>query len=59
MKILAWYTIIISILMILAFILSVAKLIPPPPFTALEGIVWALAMVPVLFLGIIALKRLE
>ena len=57
MKALGWYTIIVTGLTILAFILSIAGLIPPPPFTALEGVVWVVVTLPVIVLGIMVIKR--
>ena len=59
MKALAWYTAIFNILIIIVFILSMAGLVPPPPFTTLEGIAWAVLTVPVVLLGILVIKRME
>ncbi|MBI4185914.1 MAG: hypothetical protein HY530_00205 [Chloroflexi bacterium] len=57
MKALAWYTAIFNALIIIIFILAVAGVVPPPPFTASEGIVWAVLTVPVVILGILVIKR--
>ena len=57
MKALGWYTIIVTGLTILAFILAIAGLIPPPPFTALEGIIWIVVMLPVIVLGILVIRK--
>jgi hypothetical protein len=59
MKILAWYAIVSSTVTILAFLLTMLKVIPPPPFTVLEDIVWMVAIVPILLLGIWILIRPE
>ncbi len=59
MKALAWYTAIFNILIIIIFILSMAGLVPSPPFTTFEGVVWAVLTVPVVILGILVIRRLE
>jgi hypothetical protein len=59
MKALAWYTIIFNILVIIAFILNLTGVIAKPPFTALEGIAWAVLTVPVVILGIMVIMRIE
>lgn len=59
MKALAWYTAIFNILIIIVFILSMVGLVPPPPFTTLEGIAWAVLTVPVVILGILVIKKTE
>ncbi len=59
MRALAWYTAIFNILVIIFFILSMAGLVPPPPFTTFEGVAWAVLTVPVVILGILVLKRWE
>ncbi len=59
MKALAWYSVIFSVLVIIAFILQVAGAIDKPPFTAFEGILWALFMVPIVILGILVLRKKE
>ncbi len=59
MKALAWYTAIFNILIIIFFILSVTGLVPPPPFTTFEGIIWVVMTVPVVILGILVIRRLE
>jgi hypothetical protein len=57
MKALAWYTVIFSILVIIAFILFIADVIDTPPFTNFETIAWAVLMVPQVILGILVLKK--
>ena len=59
MRALGWYTIIFNILIIIAFILTMTGVIPKPPFTTLEGILWIVATVPVLILGIMVIMRME
>ena len=59
MKALAWYTATFNILVIILFILSTAGLVPPPPFTTLERVGWAVLLVPVVILGIMVIKRPE
>ncbi|MFC1987425.1 hypothetical protein ACFLVH_02645 [Chloroflexota bacterium] len=57
MKALAWYTIIFNAIIIIVLILTGIGIIPPAPFTLLEDIVWAVLSVPVLILGILAVKK--
>ncbi len=57
MKALAWYTTIYTALLIIVFILSIAGLVPPPPFTASEAVGWVVLSVPVLALGILVIKK--
>ena len=59
MRALAWYTAIFNVLIIIVFILSMVGLVPPPPFTTLEGAVWVVLTVPVVILGILVIKRSE
>lgn len=59
MRVLAWYTAIFNILIIIVFILAMTGLIPPPPFTTFEGIVWAVLTVPVVLLGVLMIRRME
>ncbi len=59
MKALAWYTAIFNILIIIIFILAMVGLVPPPPFTALEGILGVEMTVPVVILGILVIIRWE
>ena len=59
MKALAWYTIIFNILVIIAFILNLTGVISKPPFTAFEGIAWAVLTVPVVVLGVLVIRRME
>ncbi len=59
MRVLAWYTAIFNILIIIVFILAMTGLVPPPPFTTFEGAAWAVLTVPVVFLGILVIKRME
>ena len=57
MKVLAWYTVVFSGLLIIGLILSAVKVVPPPPFTLIEAIGWAVLMVPVLILGILVIGK--
>ena len=57
MKLLAWYSILFSILVIIAFILFMAGVLNPPPFTDLESIVWAVFMLPQIYLGVMVLRK--
>ena len=57
MKALAWYTAIFIALTIIALILAIIGLLPPPPLTATEGIATIILMVPVFILGILVLRR--
>ena len=57
MKLLAWYSILFSILVIIAFILFMADVIKTPPFTDLESIVWAVFMLPQIYLGVMVLRK--
>ena len=59
MKALAWYTIIFSILVIIAFILFLAGVINTPPFSKFEAIVWAVFMLPQIYLGVMVLRKKE
>ncbi len=59
MKALAWYTAVFNVLIIIIFILSMAGLVPPPPFTTFEGAAWVVLTVPVVILGILVIKRAE
>ena len=59
MKALAWYSIIFSILVIIAFILFITGAINPPPFTNFETIVWAVFMLPQIYLGVMVLRKKE
>ncbi|OGO30718.1 MAG: hypothetical protein A2Z29_00655 [Chloroflexi bacterium RBG_16_56_11] len=57
MKALAWYTVIFSILIIIAFILFLAGVMDEPPFTNSEAIAWAVLTVPQIILGIMVLRN--
>ncbi len=57
MKALAWYTIIFNGLLIIALILTAVGIVPPAPFSLFEDIAWAVLTVPVLILGILAVKE--
>ena len=59
MKALAWYTIIVSVLIIIAFILLMTGVIAEPPLSTFESILWIVATVPVVILGILVIKRWE
>lgn len=59
MRALGWYAIIFNILVIIAFILTMTGVIPKPPFSTLEGILWIAATVPVIILGVWVLIRIE
>jgi hypothetical protein len=47
MKALAWYTVVLNLLIIIAFILSLTGVIDTPPFSIAEQTIWALLLVPV------------
>ncbi len=57
MKALAWYTVVLNSLIIVALILVGVGVVPPAPFTLLEDIAWAVLTVPVIVLGILVVKR--
>lgn len=57
MKLLAWYAIILNILVIIAFVLSLAGVMDTPPFSTVEQIVWAVLTVPVVILGWLVVRR--
>ena len=59
MKALAWYTVIISSLIVIAFILFMAGVIPEPPLSTFESILWIVVTVPIIILGIMVIKRSE
>ena len=59
MKALAWYTIIVSVLIIIAFILFLAGVIAKPTLSTYESILWIVATVPIIILGILVIKRWE
>jgi hypothetical protein len=59
MKALAWYTIIFSILVIIMFILFLTGVVDTPPFTNFEAIVWAVFMLPQIYLGYMVLRKKE
>ena len=59
MKALAWYSIIFSILVIIAFILFMVDVIDTPPFTSFEAILWAVFMLPQVILGVLVLRKKE
>ncbi len=57
MKALAWYTVILNALLIIALILTGAGVIPPAPFTWFEDIFWIVLTLPVLVLGIRVIRE--
>jgi prolipoprotein diacylglyceryltransferase len=57
MKALAWYSIIFSVAVIIAFILFLADVLNPPTFSDLEVIIWAVAMLPLIYLGVMVLRK--
>ena len=57
MRALGWYTLVFNLLVIALFILLAAGRIDKPPFSALEDIVWAVALIPVAVLGAIAARQ--
>ena len=57
MKLLAWYTVLFNLGIIGLFVMQAAGMVDKPPFTALEDIVWAVATVPVVILGIWAITK--
>ncbi len=57
MRALAWYAAIFDILLIVLFILSAAKVIAKPPFTAIEDIAWAVLTIPVVALAVMVLRK--
>ena len=52
MKALAWYTVIINVLVIIAFCLSLTGVIATPPFSRPEQIAWAALLIPVVVFGL-------
>jgi len=54
---LAWYTTVFVALSIIALILTMVGLLPPPPLTPLELIATIILMVPLLILGILLIIR--
>ncbi|HJX14067.1 MAG TPA: hypothetical protein VJ377_11155 [Dehalococcoidales bacterium] len=59
MKALAWYSVVFSILVIIAFILFLVGVIAEPPFTTSEAVVWAVLTIPVVVLGIMVIRKKE
>ncbi len=57
MKALAWYTVILNTLIIIALILTGAGVIPPAPFTWFEDIFWVVLTLPVIVLGIRVIRE--
>lgn len=57
MKLLAWYTVLFNLGIIGLFVMQAAGKVAKPPFTPLEDIVWAVATVPVVILGIWATTK--
>jgi len=57
MKALAWYSIIFSIAVIIAFVLFLVGAIDQPSFSDLEVIIWAVAMLPLIYLGVMVLRK--
>jgi hypothetical protein len=52
MKALAWYTVVLNLLIIIAFILSLTGVISTPPFSTPEQIAWAVLLIPVVVFGL-------
>ena len=52
MKVLAWYTVILNLLIIIGFILSLTGVIDTPPFATSEQIAWAALLIPVVVFGL-------
>ena len=57
MKALAWYTVIVSVLIIIAFILLLTGVIAEPTGSTFESILWIVATVPIIILGILVIRR--
>jgi len=57
MKLLAWYTFSLNVLIILAFILSLAGVIDKPTSSTTEQIAWAVLLVPVVIFGWMVARR--
>ncbi len=57
MKALAWYTVILNALIIIALILTGAGVIPPAPFSWGEDILWIVLTLPVIVLGIRVIRE--
>jgi len=57
MKLLAWYAIVLNILVIVAFVLSLAGVIDKPTSSNTEQIAWAVLSVPVVILGWLVVRR--
>ncbi len=56
---LAWYVVIFSALFIIGLILNIAGVIARPPFSAFENIAIVIALVPVLILAILVIRRVS
>ncbi len=59
MKALAWYTVIISSLIVIAFILFMTGVMSKPPLSTSESILWIAVTVPIIILGILVIKKSE
>ncbi len=57
MKALAWYTVILNVLLVLLFVLLAVGAVEKPPLSALEDILWAVFTVPVVIFGILVLRK--
>ena len=57
MKALAWYTVILNALLIIALILTGAGVIPAAPFTWFEDIFWIVLTLPIIVLGIRVIRE--
>ena len=57
MKLLAWYAIVLNVLVIVAFVLSLTGVMDTPPFSNTEQIAWAILSVPVVILGWLVVRR--
>ena len=57
MKLLAWYAIVLNVLVIVAFVLSLTGVIDKPTSSNTEQIAWAILSVPVVILGWLVVRR--
>jgi len=57
MKALAWYTVVFSALVIIAFVLFLAGVMDKPPFSTSEAVLWAVLTIPQIILGVRVLRN--
>lgn len=57
MKLLAWYTVLFNLAIIVLLLLTSAGVVDPPPFSWLESIVWAVFTLPVILFACRAMKK--